>query len=524
MYFPLALGCRPWLLLLLAGLYGASRAFAAPTDETVVMSPFEVSANSVEFKNWIRLKSAHFIFYTDATSKEAIHELQAAEDLLETSQLYFGRVARESAPSIVVLPTTRSEWLKIQSKGRVEWKVATSGSENELVDLKTIQYDWLADSTVLHSSFGATIADRLDLAEPFWFARGIRRLVESAEIEPDHAVFGRHNNRIYALTVQGWLPWDVFFGVTDNSPEYTKSKYINRFEGQCSMFMQYLFTRDDPKMKDRLMLWVAWLQAGNPATEAKFKEVFGQDWKEWQLTMRRYADGGQYRATTFKLNHTPLDSPVLEKFDPPTKEMRELFVLSQIITQDVPESDQALKSILAHGLQTESLRELFIEACLARKEKAVALSELRQRIAAGSTNQAVYSRAAYLRFKTILPTISADARLSAEDATELRGWLLRTLQVDPLEPTANSLLVWVEALSPTVEAENLTTIERIYHTIEGRVSTSDAVAALAVAHWRIGHLPAARKLAHTLLDSPYTDEDGRRTASGLLAKIPENAP
>jgi hypothetical protein len=370
---------------------------------------------------------------------------------------------------------------------------------------------------IVRAAQGRAELRAVNLSGPFWFERGVGKFFETAEFSNESVKLGRQNSRTLALAHEGWLPWAKFFQVTPRSAEFTKEREVERYEGQCALLVQAMLANPDAGWTDRLISWVARLNAGREPSEEEFKSVFGQDWKAWQDTMRNFLDGGRYQIQSLKFPEA-VNKFSVATFDLPVREMRELFVLSQVLNQDVPASYAALDSILANGLKTESLRELLVEACFDRKRPAAALDQLRVLLAAHTPNPAVYAVLAGAVIRARVPQINLHSRLG-DEAGEVRALCRQALDLEPLYEPANDFLAWAEALGPNVAPANLAAIERIFHALEGRASTSDAVAALAVGSWRIGDVPWARRLAQTLAESPYADRDGKRISAELLKEI-----
>src|SRR5262245_55251173 len=89
-------GRRNWVagLLAVVSLSVASAADApSPEGPVVRLSPYEVSASSVDFRNWRRVSTAHFTIYTDARAKAADAVLRQFEMLHTMAQQYFRRTA-----------------------------------------------------------------------------------------------------------------------------------------------------------------------------------------------------------------------------------------------------------------------------------------------------------------------------------------------------------------------------------------------------------------------------------------------
>ena len=58
---------------------------------TIALSPFEVRAESIEFKDWIKIDSPHFVLYTDASTKVATRLVKEMEMVHQAAHFYFRR-------------------------------------------------------------------------------------------------------------------------------------------------------------------------------------------------------------------------------------------------------------------------------------------------------------------------------------------------------------------------------------------------------------------------------------------------
>ena len=442
-------------LLLFAIVGGAGAGFAgavaaqkpaAAAEATVTMSPFEVQAMSVEFKSWIKVSSPNFTVYTDASGAEASRVLRELEMLHAAGQRFFGRRALNFPPVTVILPTASSDWRKLESKGQVEWKAAVSTEADEIAELMIVQYDWQDRGlSVVRAAQAGCESLRLNLRGPFWFQRGLHTFFETAEFDKDSVGLGRMNPRLLHLQHAAWLPWGRFFAVDARSPEFTKEKLIHQYEAQTTVFSHFLFTNPERAWVGRLTAWLDYLNAGHAPTEAEFKAVFTEDWTAWQKTMERYIEDGSYRIYAVKVPPETLRYTET-KVTPPVREMRDLFVLAQILVQSVPASEASLDAVLERGLKTEALRELLVAGCRQWKRPDAALENLRRLIAAGSRNPRVYTLAASQVTDRQAPRITLDARLG-DEASEARNWCRRALELEPLMMEANVTLAWAEALA-----------------------------------------------------------------------------
>ena len=491
---------------------------AAEEPPAIVMSPFEVSANSVEFEQWVKVRTPQLLIYSDAPVNDVLATARELEQLRIAGERYLGRDSRTAAPRIIVLPTSRSDWRSIEHAGGPEWRVAISSPAGQLVDLILVQYNWqLRGRSVLRAATGSAHLRSLNLLGPPWFDRGMGFFLETARFGADTVEFGRMSVRARALWLRGWMPWPRFFELRYSSPEFLQSDGVRRYTGQCAAFVHYLLTHPDPIWRERLMRWRSLLRAGREPTEEAFRSVFGQNWTEWQATMERHRKDRRENVTTIRLTAAERDFRV-EQVNLPVQEMRELFLLAQILNQRIPASEQALDNLLARSLKTEGLRELLVEACAKWKRDDGRQAHLRALVEAGSANPAVHAMYAWNVFRRDVPRTTIHSRLG-EEAAMIRASCTRALALEPSHERALNLLAWTHALGPSVNREDILAIEQAYRTILGTAPTGEILSALTIAHGRAGNLGTARGIGELLVESPLAGRDAKEVAAALLTEI-----
>ncbi len=482
------------------------------------LSPFEVTARSLKFEHWLKISSPHFVIYTDASTKEATVLLQQMEMVHQAAQFFLHRKSLKVAPMIIVLPTGRSDWGKIKSRGDVEWQVATSlvGSSRKLI---IVQHDWQADGLdSVWSMMGLQEAINMNLDGPLWFRRGIARFFGTVTFTKDSLNLGKESFYTYYIKKNGWMNWSKFFSITANSPEFFQDGAVHdQYEGQCAVFAHYLLTNSDPASLPRLLGWNSYLEAGNEPTEESFKDLFQQDWKSFQAQIDKMLDGGTYSSGNIRFPPAALAFEIASG-NPAPAEMRELFVLCQILNQSTKDSEISLDALLERGLKTDSLRELLADACQRRERKEGAERELRAVIAGGTSNPEVYANTAQLLFRKAVPKPSFAARL-ADESGEIHLWCNKALEIEPLDVTANETLAWAEAYAPTIEKQKIEILVRICHTLDQNAPTDEALMALAVARWRSGGLKQSRTICDLVLSSPFARKPAKSMARELLALL-----
>lgn len=438
--------------------------------------------------------------------------------LREAGQGAFHRRAAQYSPTIIILPTGGSDWRKLETKGtNVEWKTTAASVGGDAVTILVAQYDWEALGLGMMRYVYAIVALReMDLEGPFWFNRGFGLFYETVQYDGDKVKLGRANPRIFYLQNHAWIPWGRLFQVNADSPEFIKEPLVYAYDAEVALFTQFLFSNPDRAWTTRLVAWLEELRSGAPPAEQHFKAVFGQDWKQWQGTMQHYLAGGEYSLLQLRMppavTHFTEGRPVL-----PVREIRDLFILSQILVQRTPESEASLAALLATGLATPSLREMLVEACLAWQKPEPALRTIRQLIAEGSTNAEVYRVGDELLNAPNGP-FGLNARHGPETA-ELRAWDQRGLALEPLDYNLNNSCAQNEAAALVVDQQSITTIEDCYRRIKGRGPTDEVIAALAMALWRVGETTTAAQLGAKLAGDPLTRQRWRNLANHLCQRL-----
>lgn len=492
-----------------------------PTDfgSVVVLSPYEVVAQSLDFRRWRKFSSPHFLVYTDADPNLAATAIRQMEMVQQTAEFYFRRKTTRLAPMIAVLPTRAEDWRRIGGGNDAEWDVqgVLVGSCRRL---QLIQNDWQKKD--LSPAWRGLVEYQLEtigVVGPPWFKRGVEAFFSAVSIRGDTLTMGRQREWRRTLERHGWIGWPRFFSLRGATAEDAGDPLPRgQFSAQAAVIMHYCLSHPAPGWTPRLLAWASYLGAGGVPSEENFQRFFEIDWADWQQRLERMLDDRKYTEATVRFAPAALQFAVANN-DVSTGEMRELFVLSQIATRPTKESDASLDALLAHGLETESLRELLADACGARGRTDAQFEELRRLIALGSDNPAVYADAAQILFQRQQTGDTLDARLEGEAGDQIRAWCRRAVELEPLHLQSAELLAWAEAIAPTVDARSIATITGIRRALEQNTRTDQVLAALAVAQWRVGNGAEARALAGRIGSSELSGSWARARAAELLARL-----
>lgn len=484
-------------------------------DLVVEMSPYEVSAASVEFEGWKKLISPNFIVYTDAASTEVRPAIEKLEMVFMATQVTLGRRPLVHAPITVVLPSSRSDWKKIRSKGKVKWKVGAT-SFDELAYFVILEYDWQDEGVDLLYAITSNLNfELLGVKGAFPIRRGLTYFFETAELIDGALNIGGANRRVSFLKNERWFDWERFFAIHPSSPEFVRDSYdVHRFSAQSAIFVHYMLMQEDPQVKEQLWEWNALLHAGNKPTEVLFQSVFGMNWSELRKTMKDYLSKGSF---TTRLYRFPPESMkfVVTELDIKAQEMRELFVLVQINNQKIEDSELALDSLLKKGLKTEELRAMLVGACLSWKRPEAALKVLRDMVASGNQFPEVYTAAAELIFESQ----PLEGFPPVELLDEVASLLTIALKEEPLWADAIEGMTQVLATGVAVGDEQVQEIKQLCLRLQGNGQTDGALVSLAFASWRNGDEARAKRVCDLLAGSLFTRRPAKLFAERIVQAI-----
>lgn len=510
-----------FLTVLLAVLYlfRADSASAKPEElanQTVELSPFEVKTERLDFNRWIKVRSPHFLIYTDASQKEAMLTAKHLEMTRLAVGYYFNHSVRVEPPVLVVLPTNESDWRKVRFTD-VKWKVASTlvGYSRPVILLED---DWQESPGLIITLAAAHACDLLDLRGPQWFHTGLTEFFRTITFTGDSLDVGKLGTYEAALILYGWLDWPHFFQINRNSPEYYQDSRDHKiYFAQCAAFIHYLLTNPNRRNVIALLDWAGRLQAGQSWTEADFKHDFGVDTATLQHNITELLKGGSYTSGRFTLKPEALRFEMTSSTAHP-EEVRELFVLLQTSIQRDPQSGAAIDAMIKRGLKNPDLREVLADACLALGKRQAALDEFKQIIRDGSANSQVFYRAARLELDRANVEEDLDALLGEENL-EIEAWARRGIELCPGDYSNYEALAWAEAKSRDISAAEATEINQICHALSGHTATDETLAALAVACWRLGNVAKASQYAKLLADSPLTRPTPRKIALALRDRL-----
>lgn len=491
--------------LILAGVLPRS----TPAAEVVQMSPYEVAAQSVEFRDWKKFRSPNFVVYSDARAKEIRPYLRQMEMMYMVNQVVFGRAPLKHEPVRVILPTERSDWRELRSKGGVEWRVAVSGWDRFSYTC-LVEYDWQREGLyVMWGSLSGLLGQTLGIDWAFPLQKGMGNYFETMRPSEVGVKVGQMNPRVLALRRLGFLEWERFFSLNQSSREFVKDgSDLRRLGGQSALFVHYILMSGEANAVDQLLTWSAQIRAGTTPTSDAFAAIFGMTYEELDEIMKDYVRKNKFNLYNYEIPEEVMDFVVTE-LDVKATEMRELFVLIQILNQDVDASDVALDGLLLKGLASPALQPLLVDACLRRGRGNETEEQLAAMIGDGDDAAETHGMYAYLKFLRATGMPRADKRVSSTEYERLRPLMDAAMLRDPMRSDTNLSLGWLLAMKEDLTAEDVAEIREICRRMDGNGETDDPLAALALASQRMGDSATAQRLIGLLDNSRFTDSGVR---------------
>ncbi|MBX3736065.1 MAG: hypothetical protein KF715_05195 [Candidatus Didemnitutus sp.] len=506
-------------VLLVSRLWGEAAAENADGEwarSVVQLSPFHVRAASGEFRFWGKYQTKNFTVYSDASGGTVEDVALEMERLAAAFEVMFRHHPVALPRIVVVLPIASSDWRRLDASPGKEWLSAGAVCNVKPITMVTISSDWQRDRGPLRASVVRALMARADWAGPFWFTMGVGEVWSKVAVGRGSVVFRPDNNAnmdlahperwAETLNEQGWLPWREFGYVTNASNEFIEEAKVRRFLAQAAVLCHWLFWSGEGDHLDRVSRCRNQVVHGIAPTDQVLGEL-GVGRKNGSDPVHTHVNRLSARKVEFEEQSARF---AVESVSVTAREMRELFVLAQLLSQRPGDTEAALEVFRVRAPRVPELRVLLAAAYLAdgrRLEGYRALLEILPELKGRPEAATVAEAAAELRFARLLPEVTLGSELSAEDAAQLQGWCESALQIEPSLTTANRILAWTWALGPRPPmGELLGKFEMLRTNVGLRAGSAEIAAAEAVARLRAGDREGARQIAVRLRqtsEAPY---------------------
>lgn len=480
----------------------------------------DTRAGKVAAEPWTRIETDSFVIYSDAP--QAVLPLARDLEMLHrATESLAVRPAFKSGSTIVVLPSGRSQWRTLAAARPARGPVRRTRSG--VGDLIVVDGDWEpgARAGELYRALAATQLRRLGFPPLYWHEHGLGALLAGAQIDRANSIviLKLPEPEIDELFARGWLPWADVLAAKPESALVVQEPA--RFAAQsAALVYRCLGERPDVWQRVRLPRWLAELHAGQPATPGRLADLFDDTEAELNESLTAEITVRQRRLSASTALRNEL-TQVHGRRAAQAAEIRELFILSELLGRNDPGARTELAALRAAADRTPSLRPIAAELLLDAGDRDGALMELRAAIAADAASSAVYAAAARWQFERSLPDWKLASRLGPE-AAEMAAWCERAQALDADNPEPVVWRALTQAFAPSFTEDEFRELAELYAWHRESVRDDRLSLAMAVGWARQGDPrgKAARPWAKTVLRSTTSDAATRRIAAEILESIP----
>jgi tetratricopeptide (TPR) repeat protein len=259
----------------------------------LVLACVTSGARAADKPKWLRVTSANFVVYSDASEKRA----RAIAERLEGFRALLGTIfpgviaAAQSEPLVVV--AFRDDGAFKPFKTLYNGKPANvAGLFLRSSDRSMVALDASADEgsyrVVFHEYIHKVVDGAADVPVPAWFNEGIAEFYSTARTKGLTAQIGFIiQEHLTFLQERGLMPLEQMFAVTHDSPEYNERVKQGRFYAQSWAFVHSMMLADQGAHQKQLTAFVDRVSRGEAAPKA-FQSAFGVDMQTAENTLKSY--------------------------------------------------------------------------------------------------------------------------------------------------------------------------------------------------------------------------------------------
>lgn len=261
---------------------------------------------------WIRLETAHFTIYSDATESKAKDVGLELERLRSVLLLLKGSLTGNSPvpTSVFVFKSDESlEPFKPQYRGKPR---SVSGYFLSSPDGNTIALaaSWNTDPrpVIYHEYLHYFLRNNFS-PQPLWYDEGLAEFYSSFHATDRQAEIGLPlGGHIRRLREEAMMPLEKLFEVRHDSPDYNEESRSGIFYAQSWALVHFLM-RSDAKRSAQLGQFLLAMQQGRPQGEA-FREAFHADYAALLSELVRYVRGNRflYTSVSFSQLNVPVET------------------------------------------------------------------------------------------------------------------------------------------------------------------------------------------------------------------------
>lgn len=486
-----------------------------------IMLLLSVAFGSATRAEWIHARTEHFEMFSSASEKESRRVLVALEqfrasflatfplrrtDEPRTTVVLFGRT-REFRPYYPLYNGKPKEVGGYFVPGTGEVTIALTSETAETDPTEIIYHEYV--HFLLHTR---------GLRVPLWLNEGLAELYSTFRVVGDRVEFGSAKEaHVGVLSRAAFIPLRRLFAVTHESPDYNEKQRTGMFYAQSWALTHYLICGADRNNRAKLTRYLEILATGNVDPERSFREAFGKEYREMELALRGYLDGGSYYQSSAPLVLPDLDANLAFR---PATEAEVEFMLLNLQWWIHSSADAGYRALLLRDKYPDYPRVHEMLGLLADAEGDVpgALEHWRRAAELGCDNPYVYLQLALNKLRPFSLYSHLDTPVPEAVATELRRWLDRAIELSPHNAEVLESLALIEALAPTARIPVIHRLQTAVHHMPQRAKT---LLALGVVRWRYGDLKTAAQIVDVVLASRDADMTTRSAANLLRSRLPE---
>lgn len=342
--------------------------------------------------NWLRVRTANFTLYGDATEAKIKDVGLEMEKLRAVLASFKNGEARSPVPTVVLVfrDITQLDPYRPLYKGKPKPMGALflQGHDGNFVALSAgwnldarpfIYHEYLHD--FMRSNF---------LPQPLWYEEGLAEFYSTFRADATEATVGLPVEGHIRRMREGFLiPLERLFAIDRESPEYNEREREGTFYAESWAVVHYLMrgSRDRTAQLGRFLVA---LQQGRPREEA-FRESFQTDYTALLAEVRKYMAGGRflYSVTKFSDLKIPRETRT-ERIDHAEALALLGSVLGRCSRESWPDAEAYFRAALAENSGCAAALSGLGELDMWRGRLAEAIEDLHRAVQAGSVGYRAY--------------------------------------------------------------------------------------------------------------------------------------
>ena len=473
-------------------------------------------------EKWITARSPHFELLSSASESESRDLLNKLEQFRATVLAVYPLPRfHDPKTTIVLFDTDRQfEPYKMLFEGRpADVAGYCSGGFDETMIAMTAENNSEQTDEIIFHEYVHLLLAAAGEQPPTWLNEGLAELFSTFKIEGDWYEIGlekpEHTDllRRYHL-----MPLGHLFAVTQQSSDYNEGIRQGIFYAESWAFVHFMvFGKESGTFLPRLRWFSELIAAPDRAIDRSFREAFGMSYDEMEKKLESYLRGGSYHYKRDKLILGDLSAQI--KFQPAGDFERDVTLINLRWRARKP-GDTAYRLLQLAESHPESPRphEVLAAVAMLGGDSEGALKHWERAAELGSDNPFVYVQLATDRLNQLTMGLSLDYRMPAALAGTLRGWLDRAVALSPRYLDAYEKLAMVEAFAERPRPDAVNRVQEAAPKMRDKTRTWFAV---AVIHWRIGDLDAARQITRALIAAPDVSPRLHSLAQRLAKRLAE---